>query len=309
MIPFLKLIRYKNLLMVLLTMVLTKYALINYILIESYLSNLDFIILAFSVLFITAGGYIINDIYDVEVDKINKPSKVIIGNTVSSKNAWTSYILLTVLGLCLGIFISYHKYLYNHLFYFIGTALSLFLYSKYLKKIALIGNLVIAFLCAFVIYLIFTFDLRIDIDEYLKKINFRGINQIQFFNLFKFYFLFMSFMITLIRELIKDIEDIKGDYNSNYKTLPIILGKKRVRNLIIVLASILSILIMIYSSLFYDLDFKMISILTFIIGACLLIFIYKLWSAKTKKQFHFLSNLMKLIMLLGILSMGLFKFI
>ena len=111
MISFLKLIRYKNLLMVLLTMVLTKYALIRSLL--DLITHFDFAIIVLSVLLITSGGYIINDIYDVSIDKINKPQKVYVGNSISFKNAWISYFTLTIVGVLLGIYVSYN-YHYSH---------------------------------------------------------------------------------------------------------------------------------------------------------------------------------------------------
>ena len=110
MISFLKLIRYKNLLMVALTMVLTKYALIDSYVVAAF-SNIEFSILLSSVLFITAGGYIINDIFDIEVDKINKPDKVIITQQISEKYGWIFYSILNFIGLLLGVYLSIEKQL------------------------------------------------------------------------------------------------------------------------------------------------------------------------------------------------------
>ena len=100
MISFLKLIRYKNLLMVLLTLVLTKYAIIDSLI--STISDFQFILLVISILYITAGGYVINDVFDIEADKINKPSKVYIGLSISKKKALVSYFMLTIIGLIIG---------------------------------------------------------------------------------------------------------------------------------------------------------------------------------------------------------------
>ena len=139
---FLKLIRYKNLLMVLLTMVLTKYALIHSFIDYSYLSHLEFFILISSVLSITSGGYIINDIYDVKADKTNKPNKVFIDVLISKKIAWRSYFALTFFGLFLGIYLSIKREIPYNSLYFIATTIGLFLYSKKLKKTTLIGNFI-----------------------------------------------------------------------------------------------------------------------------------------------------------------------
>ena len=109
MISFLKLIRYKNLLMVLLTMVLTKYALLDSIFIQIPERDYQFIVLIFSVLFIMAGGYIINDIYDIEIDKINKPNKIFVSNTISKENSWKAYFSLTSTGFLLGLYLSFFE--------------------------------------------------------------------------------------------------------------------------------------------------------------------------------------------------------
>ncbi|MEQ6123985.1 geranylgeranylglycerol-phosphate geranylgeranyltransferase [Pseudotenacibaculum sp. MALMAid0570] len=313
MISFLKLIRYKNLLMVLLSMILTKYALIDYFLPESYLSNLEFSLLSLSVLLITAGGYIINDIFDIEADEINKPSKVFIGRTISKRKAWLSYVFSTVIGLSIGIFLSFQKYVFDHSFFFIGVTLALFLYSKFLKKIALIGNLLIAFLCSLVIYLTYSFDFRVNSDNFLNQYNYTDLSIEEFFAFSKIsirFFIQFSFIMTFLREIIKDIEDIDGDYNKNYKTLPIVFGKIRTRNSIIILSIIAFLYLSLFVYIFYEaFGLYPLTIATIIIQIAFLYFIYKLWNSITKKQFHELSNLIKLIMLAGILSMGLFKFI
>ena len=106
MISFLKLIRYKNLLMVMLTMVLTKYALIDSYIKQSYLSDFQFLILTISILSITAGGYIINDIFDIEADKINKPNKVFIDVSIPKRKAIFAYCFLSLLGIFLSLFLS-----------------------------------------------------------------------------------------------------------------------------------------------------------------------------------------------------------
>lgn len=300
MIPFLKLIRYKNLLMVLLTMVLTKYALIDSYVVTA-LSNIDFLVLLSSVLFITAAGYVINDIYDIEVDKINNPDKVIISQLISKKNGWIFYFALSFIGLLLGIYISFEKQLTFFSLFFIGPILLLFFYSKFLKRLPLIGNLLISILVSLPIFLVYEFQ------------NILAVKNNMFTNLFLsiviFQYLLFAFITTLIRELIKDIEDIKGDYNLKMKTLPILIGKKRTRNIAIGLSLVLLFFIfLLLSDSFASKDYIFSSVIV-IFSIIVIYFIYTLWNAKTKKQFHFLSNLMKLIMLLGILSMGLFKLI
>ena len=300
MISFFQLIRYKNLLMVLLTMILTKYALINSFISNPSLTSIDFIILSLSILFITAGGYIINDLYDIEADTINKPLKVYISKSISKKNAWVIYILSSTLGVILGIYLSVIKNSDFLSFYFIGTTLLLFLYSVLLKKQVFIGNLCISLLVALPIYLLYKFDSN------SKTIS--NILQYFFLSIAVFYYMFFAFLTTMIREIIKDIEDINGDYTVKLKTLPILIGKTRARNISIFLSVVLLLFLFLVSSNYFISKKYFLGTIMLMISIIVVHFIFKSWNASTKKQFHYLSNLMKLIMFIGILSMILFKF-
>jgi len=306
MIPFLKLIRYKNLLMVLLTMVLTKYALIHSFIEKSNVSNLEFSLLTLSVLLIAAGGYIINDIFDVEADKINKPRNVYIGVTIGKKKASYAYLFLSLTGLIIGIYISFSKDFQINSLIFIFTSLGLILYSKNLKKIALIGNLIVSIFISLVILLVYLFErgsekpssIWVAIDSIFSSITLLY---------FLAFYVFFSFLITLIREIIKDIEDIDGDKIIEMKTLPIILGRKRSKSIALVLVCILILLIIIWSIDLVQLNsVYLLKYITILITLPLCYFFHQLWFAKTKKEYAALSTLLKSIMLFGILSMLLF---
>ena len=306
---FLKLIRYKNLFMVLLTMILTKYALIHSFLKETYLSHLEFSFLALSVVLITAGGYIINDVFDIETDKINKPKKVFIDVTISKKNAWKSYYLLTFFGLILGLYISkHHDFLINS-FIFIFTIIGLFFYSKLLKKLPIIGNLMVS---SFIWLMI----LQVSIFEYIKVDN--GHDFVSYINLHKnnsfrlsnviYTFAFFAFLTTLIREIIKDIEDINGDLKLKAKTLPIVIGRKRASKVAFFLSSLLLVFLIIVIQFLQDNYLFLTYGIVFLIFPTIN-FMSKLWTAESKNDFSKLSSLMKIIMLFGILSMLLFRFL
>lgn len=300
MISFFQLIRYKNLLMVLLTMILTKYALINSFISDPSLTSIDFIILSLSILFITAGGYIINDLYDIKADTINKPLKVYISKSISKKNAWFIYLLSSTLGVSLGIYLSIIKNIDFLSFYFFGTTLLLFLYSVLLKKQVFIGNLCISLLVTLPIYLLYKFD--------SNNITISNILQYFFLSIAVFYYMFFAFLTTMIREIIKDIEDINGDHIVKLKTLPILIGKTRARNISIFLSVVLLLFLFLVSSNYFISKKYFLGTIMLMISIILVHFIFKSWNASTKKQFHYLSNLMKLIMFIGILSMTLFKF-
>jgi len=289
MIPFLKLIRYKNLLMVLLTMVLTKYAFIHSFVEKSNLSDLEFSLLALSVLLITAGGYIINDIFDIEADKINKPTRVFVDVTIAKKKATYIYLLLSLIGLIIGVFLSFSKGYHINSLIFVFTFLGLIFYSKNLKKVPLIGNFIVSVFISLVILLVFLFEKgstkSISIWAAIDSI-FSSITLLYFLS----FYLIFSFLITLIREIIKDIEDIDGDKVLNINTLPIVLGRKRSKSIVLILVVILIILVIIWSINLFQINlinfFKYITIL---ITLPLFYFFYLLWIAKTKKEYSVLS--------------------
>ena len=300
---FLKLIRYKNLLMVLLTMVLTKYALIHSFIPNSYLSDFYFSILTLSVLLITAGGYIINDIYDIEADKINKPSKLFIDKTISKKNAWTSYFILTFSGLILGVFISISQLLPFYSLFFIFTITGLFFYCKNLKKQILIGNILVSFFVGLTIFLIISFEL----NNHFETTNKGTTNVYKMITPFwsVIGYSFFAFLTTFVREIIKDIEDVNGDLKLKSNTLPIIFGRKRASKVAFFFSAVLLVfLLIILQILKSDILFLGYGIIFIILP--LLYFLYKLWFSKSKQDYSLLSNILKIIMLFGILSMLLF---
>lgn len=300
MISILHLIRYKNLLMVFLSMFLTKYFLIESFISSPLLSDIDFIILTISILLITMGGYLINDIYDIESDKINKPDKVYITKIISIKNGQFLYFLTSITGLILGLYLSVNKNL-NHLSgYFIVTVIILFVYTKILKKLPLIGNVIVALLVSLPIFLVYEFD--------HSMISIKDIFDNLFLSIIIFFYLLFAFLTTLIREIIKDLQDIKGDNKLKLKTLPIMIGKKRTINFLIFLSFLLQLLLLLVLIDSFKNDQYLI--LFFLITLSLLVayLIYKLRVPFKNNQYQLLSSLMKIIMLVGVLSMTVFKF-
>ena len=169
---FLRLMRYKNLLMVLLTLLLTKYLLLDSIIPRNHFSLLHFTIFSLSVLFISAFGYLINDYFDIEADLINKPSKVYVTRIISKKNALKISIALAFIGLTLGSIVSYLASKIALVLFYVFVIIGLYLYSSYLKKVAILGNILIALLCALPIFLLYVF---------IVDLNFTSLQTILFF--------------------------------------------------------------------------------------------------------------------------------
>ena len=308
---FLKLIRIKNLLIIALLQILIKYTLIN-IYLESYqLDNLLFFIYLITLLFVVAGGYIINDIFDVNTDQINK--KNTINNTISIKNAKNSYVIMNFLTIIGTIYLVIKTNNIISIFIFLFFIISLYKYSQVFKKQFLIGNIQVAFLTAFSIVNLILLDLlnENNQNDYSKQII---VKIILIYTLF-------SFISTLVREIIKDIEDIEGDKKIKARTIPIILGiihSKRIATILltITIAGLMIIQYFQYSFILSDFEIeisiwglnKISFIYVTILQLLLFLLLFYLNKSKYKKDFYFLSQLLKVLMLVAILSIPVFTY-
>ena len=312
--PFLDLIRFKNLVIIILTQFLIKVFLINFYLNGSALSHLDFSIYLCSLIAIIAGGYIINDIYDIVIDKINNPERIIIDKKISKTSALKIYYILNLIGISGGFYVSSQINKLYFGFIFVFFAFSLFKYSRNYKTSFLIGNLQVAFLTALSIITLALFDL---IPSGIKKEN--GAEMI--FYIILCYSAF-SFITTLIREIIKDLEDIKGDKEVNANTFAINIGIKKTKKTIILLILTTIATIGYFQYFQYSVLSSTFSIglsywgvnLTSVIYTCiiqtlLIILAIRINISNTKIEFYNSSKLCKIIMLFGILSIPLFSFL
>ncbi|MGB1308477.1 MAG: geranylgeranylglycerol-phosphate geranylgeranyltransferase [Oceanihabitans sp.] len=302
MISILKLIRFKNLLLIILVQVLIKYALFHPFGVGITLNALGFTILVLATVCIAAAGNIINDIQDVETDTINKPKKVIVGKFISEKKAYNLFFALNIIGIALGYYVSYSVGKSAFFSIFVITSLLLYIYATSLKQMPVIGNIIIATLVGLSIVIVGIFDLLPVINSSNRE------SQITFFKIVLDYALF-AFIINFIREMVKDIEDIDGDYKAKMNTLPILFGRDRAR-VIIFSISIIPLFVIVYYiiTFLYKQPIAVIYFLIFIVGPLLYISI-KLAFAKAKKHFTHISFILKLVMLFGMLSLLLYPFI
>tara|TARA_R110000787_G_scaffold60220_13_gene136621 strand:- start:1820 stop:2677 length:858 start_codon:yes stop_codon:yes gene_type:complete len=266
------------------------------------LSDFLFALLMIATVCIAAAGNIINDIYDVEIDSINKPEKVIIGKKVTEKNANYLFIIFNVIGVGLGFYISNQIEKPEFSGYFVVISALLYLYASFIKSIPILGNVIVSGLVSFSLLIVGLFDL-------LPVINFLNqANQSYIFAILLNYS-FLAFYINLMREIVKDIEDIDGDKNGDLNTLPIILGRKRTSYIVFGMSVIamFGTVYYIYIHL-YNYTYAVLYFLLFVL-APLLYFSIKIWDAKNKKNYSFLSKLLKVIMLLGMGSILLYTFV
>ncbi len=273
----------------------------------SSLSHFQFFLLVLSTVCITAAGYVINDILDQEVDLHNKPHKQYIGKEngqISEKIAMRLYGALNLVGLGLSFFLAYtvgrHQLGYIHLI----CIVLLYFYSASWKKKPLIGNLLVASLSAMVVILVGLYETKL--TQYIltsfKSGAFEFDMTISFIWGYILYYGLFAFLLTVIREIIKDLQDYKGDLQGGYKTLPIRFGISvaHIITSIFILLTFLFILRFQLSRL--PLGFYGVIAIAFIgIQVPLIYMLYQLWFKKEMANYGQISLLLKIMMLLGLM--------
>ena len=295
----LKLIRFPNLLMMVLTQYLVRYCIIEPVVVGYMgqplgLTNFDFFLIVFSTFIIGAGGYIINDYYDVAIDAINKPGINILKSQKKQKLAINSYIVTSIIGIALGFYIGYKAGDYQLGYINSICAASLYYYSANFKGKFLIGNLMVAFLSAMVPLVVGLYDLIAlpNTYEFASLINLIGG------------YAAFAFLTTLVREIIKDIEDIEGDKVDDCTTLPIKLGVPASKWIVIIL-SLLTMGAIGYfmKNRYFEEDYALFYYLLILVQLPFAYLIFSVFKAESKQDFHNASTLTKIIMLTGVLSL------
>ncbi len=310
---FLQLIRWQNLLMVVLTMVLMRYAVlapligkIGVILINGTGEEIPmslqfpwylFALLVFATVLITAGGYVINDYFDIKTDLINK-GKVIVGSKIPRRKAIMWHSIFNIAGVSAGFYISDRVgYLWLGTMFLVVSGL-LYFYSASYKRQFLIGNILVAFLTAMVPMLVVFY-------EWPALYRYYTINAIVLpkFNLIIYWiggFALFAFLTNLIREIIKDTEDFEGDIAYGRNTIPVVIGVVEAKVVSISLA-IITIVLLYLAWHFFINDIITLVYISVMVVLPLLFVIYKLAGSSEKKQLHGASSIMKIVMLTGIL--------
>jgi len=270
----LKLTRVWNLLIIAFAQYFTAWFLIGKW--SSVLADVRFFFLCISTVFIAAAGYIINDYYDIKIDLINKPERVVVGKSVTRRFAILFHVVFSVLGILIGLTLSWRLGIINVFCVFL-----LWLYSNNLKRLPFIGNFTVALLTGISIFCV---------DIFYRTGNPLVIIYAAF-----------SFFMTLVREIIKDMEDLKGDNTFGCKTLPIVWGIRKTKFMIYVTLIIFAAIVLLLNQFYVGLQLYYFLVFLFV---PLFILTIRLIRADTIKDYAWLSSFCKLIMLMGILSMA-----
>jgi 4-hydroxybenzoate polyprenyltransferase len=310
---FLNLIRWQNLIIVIVTMVLMRYAVIGPVISKISVIILggtgdkipmvlqfpwyDFSILVAATVCITAGGYVINDYFDIKTDLINK-GKVIVGTKIPRRQAMMWHNIFNIAGVSSGFYISWKAgYIWLGTLFLIVSGL-LYFYSASYKRQFLIGNIIVAVLTAMIPLLVVFYEWPALYKFY--TINTETLPEINFLFYWVGGFALFAFMATLIREIIKDIEDFEGDIAYGRNSVPVVIGVLSAR--VVTVCLIILTLVYLYLVWYFFLN-DIITLIYFsaVIALPLCFVIYRLFFDNSRKWLLNASNIMNFVMLTGIL--------
>lgn len=298
----LRLVRPFNLLLIALVQFLLEFGLIYPFNQSVNLSLFHFGLLCLATIFIAAGGNIINDIHDVEIDRVNKPKKVLIGSKITEKNAVRLYILLTSTGVLAGFYLSNSIGFPGFSSIFVLISALLYLYASYFKGILILGNSIVSILISLSIIIVGLFELV----PFLGSENFESYTAL--FKIILAYALF-AFLLNITREIVKDVQDINGDKKGELNTLPIAIGRRRSLSIVFWLGVITTLSVVAYMYVYiYSIQELLLYFLIAVL-APLIYFCIQAWSAEDQKDIAMLSILLKIIMILGMCSLLLYRLI
>ncbi|MGZ4037938.1 MAG: geranylgeranylglycerol-phosphate geranylgeranyltransferase [Bacteroidia bacterium] len=304
----LKLIRIENLLIMIFTMVCMRYFVIQTLFTRIYFSEGPFWILVTSTTLIAAAGYIINDYFDYKTDQINRPETVVIDKVINRRFAMLLHIILSAAGLLLGAWLAYRYYALRLVLFQVFAIVMLWFYSTDLKKQLLTGNIIIALLTATIPFMPFAYEVLS--GAYHNSAYFDQNPNIKLALGITLLFSGFAFLTSLIREIIKDMEDFKGDIQTGCRTMPIswgITSTKVFCFFLIVIA--LGILCFSILTLWYWKYKPAAFYLSMTVFFPLLMLIFLVIKAKTPQNFKLASLFLKFIMLFGIAFTFLIKLI
>ncbi|MDY8136393.1 geranylgeranylglycerol-phosphate geranylgeranyltransferase [Aquimarina sp. 2201CG5-10] len=298
MLPYLKLVKFDNLLIIALAQLCIKYGLFEPFDVAITLNNFGIGLVILATFFITAAGNIIIEVYNAE----SSNHKELLYGTITEKSANRLFIIFNVIGVFIGFYLSNLIGKPGFVALFIIISGLFYVYASYLKEITGLKNILIGSFAALSLLVIGIFDLLPAITEKNRE------SQTVIFSIIFDYSIF-AFLLVTLREIIKDCTTVDRDYNVGIKTIPVVLGKDRTSKLVslLTLIPIIAVIYYIYTYLFSNSN--AVILVLFLIVAPLLYFMIKSYTAESLKHFKQLSLILKIILILGAISLLLYQFI
>jgi 4-hydroxybenzoate polyprenyltransferase len=301
-------IRLPNILIIILTQYLLRYGILKTFLFPKHPEMLsgwfDFSLLVLATVLLTIGGYLINDYFDIRIDSVNRPDSNPVGTAIKGRHVIRMHMIINAIAVLIGFYLAYRLKSLNFGLIFPVVTMLLWLYSARYKRLLFWGNFVVSVLSGLVIFMVWYFEF---LHLRLAPLNFsQVIPELKETDVFFIAFGLFAFLISFFREIIKDMEDTEGDKEYGCLNFPIVLGIKRSNYIVtvIVLLNIVSIAFVQWT--FINRGWMLVFwYFLLIVQLPMIYLLFRLYRAKKKEDYHFLSNLCKLIMFAGILSIQL----
>ena len=305
--PYLQLLRIGNLAFMAMLLFVMEYWIVTPLLQNAMFQSIMpwwvFVILAMSVVCVAAGGYVINDYFDVKIDRINRPEDLIVTRIISRDAAMRLFQVFTILGVVAGGIVSWWAHSWTLLFIYMVIPGLLWFYSASYKRMFLVGNLVVSFVSAIVPLLV-----AIANADHLRHLYQEALTYTPIVGELYVWlggFAAFAFLLTLPREIVKDVEDIEGDRELECRTLPIVWGEKAAKMVTTILLLIVAALIA-YVTLVvlpFSHEWRSLPVRYSFFGLIVPIFcaIVLLWAATNRMEYHRVQGIIKFIMFIGVL--------
>ena len=260
-------------------------------------------LLIVSVIGIAAGGYVINDYFDVKIDRINRPDNLVVTRIISRDAAMNLFYGLTAVGVIAGTVVAWWAHSWTLLFTYVVIPGLLWFYSASYKRMFLVGNIVVAFASAIVPLLV-----AIANADYLHHLYQNALAYSPIVGELYVWtggFAIFAFLLTLVREIVKDIEDIEGDREMECRTLPIVWGDKVAKIIATILLVAIATLIVyiLFAVLPFSHEWKSLPTRYVVFGLIvpILCSIVLLWAANSRTEYHRVQTIIKFAMFMGML--------
>ena len=303
--PYLQLLRIGNLaFLAILLYVMEKWVVVPLLHLEKFPEQMPWwilVLLILSTICIAAGGYVINDYFDVKIDRINRPDDMVVTRVISREGAMRWFYVLTAVGITAGLATAWWAHSWNLLFIYVVIPGLLWFYSASYKRMLLVGNLIVAFISALVPLIVAI--IHTDYLQHLYGDNLAYTPIIGQLYIWLGGFALFSFLLTWAREVVKDMEDIEGDREMECRTMPIVWGEtaSKVVVTILVVATMALVSYIAWFVLPFPMEWSTLTSRFVVFGllvpmVCVLVL---LWFARSKRELHTVQQVLKFAMFLG----------
>ena len=303
--PYLQLLRIGNLaFLAILLYVMEKWVVVPLLHLEKFPEQMPWwilVLLILSTICIAAGGYVINDYFDVKIDRTNRPDDMVVTRVISREGAMRWFYVLTAVGITAGLATAWWAHSWNLLFIYVVIPGLLWFYSASYKRMLLVGNLIVAFISALVPLIVAI--IHADYLQHLYGDSLAYTPIIGQLYIWLGSFALFSFLLTWAREVVKDMEDIEGDREMECRTMPIVWGEtaSKVVVTILVVATMALVSYIAWFVLPFPMEWSTLTSRFVVFGllvpmVCVLVL---LWFARSKRELHTVQQVLKFAMFLG----------